>query len=107
VIFEDGQLELDNNLIENKTRLLALGRKNYLFAGNHGSAQGIAVMYSLFGSCLANDVEPYSWLKEVLERLPGHPVNRLEELLPCNIRYTNHQHEKQAHEQTQTDAANE
>lgn len=83
-VFEDGRLELDNNLVENKIRPLALGRKNYLFAGNHGGAQNIAIMYSLFGSCLANDVEPFSWLKDVLERIPRHPVNQLDELLPNN-----------------------
>ena len=53
-IFEDGRFELDNNLIENKIRPLALGRKNYLFAGSHDGAQRIAMMYSFMGSCTAN-----------------------------------------------------
>ncbi len=81
-VFQDGRLELDNNLIENKIRPLALGRKNYLFAGSHSGAQRIAMMYSFFGSCLANHVEPFAWLEDVLNRIATHPVNRLEELLP-------------------------
>lgn len=86
IVFDDGRLELDNNLIENKIRPLALGRKNYLFAGSPAGAQRIAMMYSFFGSCLANDVEPYAWLKDVLERIPIHPINKLEELLPSEWR---------------------
>jgi len=79
---EDGRLEIDNNLVENSIRPLALGRKNYLFAGSHDAAQRIAMMYSFFGSCKKQEINPYAWLKAVLERLPQHPVNRLEELLP-------------------------
>ncbi len=81
-VFSNGRLELDNNLIENKIRPLALGRKNYLFAGSHSGAQRIAMMYSFFGTCLANEVDPFTWLRDVLERIATHPVNRLDELLP-------------------------
>lgn len=52
-------LEPDNNLIENKIRPLALGRKNYLFAGSHEAAQRIAMMYTFLGTCAANEVNPY------------------------------------------------
>lgn len=79
---EDGCWEIDNNLIENTIRPVALGRKNYLFAGSHKAAQRAAMVYSLLGNCKLNDVEPFAWLRDVLSRLPEHPVNRLDELLP-------------------------
>ena len=78
----DGRLEIDNNLIENTIRPIALGRKNYLFAGSHAAAQRIAVFYSLLGSCKLHNVEPYSYLKDILERLPDHPINEIDDLLP-------------------------
>jgi transposase len=74
--------ELDNNLIENKIRPLALGRKNYLFAGSHDAAKRIAMMYSFFGSCKAQDINPYEWLKSTLERIPETKLSELETLLP-------------------------
>ena len=78
----DGRLEIDNNLIENTIRPIALGRKNYLFAGSHAAAQRIAVSYSLLGSCKLHSIEPYSYLKDILERLPDHPISQIEDLLP-------------------------
>lgn len=75
-------VEIDNNLIENKIRPLALGRKNYLFAGSHDAAQRIAMMYSFFGSCAANDINPYEWLKSTLERIPDMKLSELHQLLP-------------------------
>ena len=81
-IFTSSEIELDNNLIENKIRPLALGRKNYLFAGSHKGAQRIAIMYSFFASCKANDVNPYQWLKSTLEKLPNHSIQNLDQLLP-------------------------
>ena len=79
---QDGRYEIDNNLIENTIRPVALGRKNYLFAGSHQAAQNAAMMYSFLGTCKLNDIEPYEWLKSTLEKIPDHPVNRLQELLP-------------------------
>lgn len=81
---QDGRLEIDNNLIENSIRPVALGRKNYLFAGSHAGAQRAAMVYSLLGSCKLQDINPYEYLQDVLETLPEHPVNRLSELLPPN-----------------------
>ncbi|THH37626.1 transposase domain-containing protein, partial [Neolewinella litorea] len=72
----------DNNLIENSIRPLALGRKNYLFAGSHEGARRAAMLYSFFASCQRLEVNPRAWLREILERIPDHPVNRLDELLP-------------------------
>ena len=85
-IFEDGRFELDNNLIENKIRPLALGRKNYLFAGSHDGAQRIAMMYSFFGSCAANNVNPSEWLQSVLEKINDTKMNNLDNLLPHQFR---------------------
>lgn len=84
IYLQDGRLEIDNNLIENSIRPVALGRKNYLFAGSHSGAEKAAMVYSLLGSCKLQDINPYDYLQDVLERLPEHPVNRLYELLPPN-----------------------
>ncbi|MEW7278959.1 IS66 family transposase [Aquimarina sp. 2201CG1-2-11] len=78
----DGHYEIDNNLVENTIRPLALGRKNYLFSGSHRAAQKAAILYSLFASCKMNNIDPYSWLKEVLENIQEYKANRLYELLP-------------------------
>lgn len=78
----DGQLEIDNNKIENEIRPIALGRKNYLFAGSHDSAQRIAMIYSLLASCKINGIDPMKWLTYVLEELPNRTVNDIDDLLP-------------------------
>ena len=83
-IFSDGRIELDNNLIENKIRPLALGRKNYLFAGSHKGADRIAMMYSFFATCKANNVNPYNWLKSTLEQIPSCKITELDKLLPLS-----------------------
>ena len=85
-IFEVGRIELDNNLIENKIRPLALGRKNYLFAGSHAGAQRIAMMYSFMGSCQANNVNPYIWLKYTLDNIGQTNIQKLDQFLPPNFR---------------------
>lgn len=77
-----GILEIDNNLVENSIRPVALGKKNYLFAGSHKSAGLAAMIYSLLGTCKLKGVEPFQWLKNVFEVLPDWKANRLEELLP-------------------------
>ena len=78
----DGNLEIDNNPIENLIRPVALGRKNYLFAGSHDGAKRAAMVYSFFATCKLNGIDPLKWLHEVLQRLPDHHVNKLEQLLP-------------------------
>ncbi|MDA3821995.1 MAG: IS66 family transposase [Bacteroidales bacterium] len=82
---KDGSLEIDNNLAENAIRGIALGRKNYLFAGSNRGAERAAMMYSFFGTCKKNDVNPYQWLRKVLEVIPTYKVNKLTELLPQNL----------------------
>jgi hypothetical protein len=79
---EDGRLEIDNNLIENSIRPVALGRKNYLFAGSHAGAQRAAIVYSLLGSCKLQGINPNDYLQDVLQRLPDQPINQLKDLLP-------------------------
>ena len=78
---QDGRIEIDNNLIENKIRPLALGRKNYLFAGNHEAAQRNAIMYSLLGSCLVNNHDPYVWLTNTLLKINSTKASELYTLL--------------------------
>lgn len=65
-------------------RAIALGRKAYLFAAAERGGKAAATLYSLLGTCKLHGVEPYAYLKDVLERLAQHPVNRLAELLPFN-----------------------
>ena len=78
----NGKLEIDNNLVENAIRPVAVGRKNYLFAGSHNGAQRAAMLYSFLGTCKINDINPFEWLRSTLDRIPTHPVNRISELLP-------------------------
>lgn len=79
---DNGKWEIDNNLVENSIRAVALGRKNYLFAGSHNAARNAAMMYSFLGTCKLNDIEPFAWLKETLTKIPDCKVNDLEKLLP-------------------------
>lgn len=78
----DAKLQIDNNQVENAIRPIALGRKNYLFAGSHEAAQNAAMFYSLFATCKAKGINPYEWLSETLKKIATHPINRIEELLP-------------------------
>jgi transposase len=78
----DGRLNIDNNPVENSIRPVALGRKNYLFAGSHEAAKRSGMLYSLLGTCKMHGVEPYAWLKDVLHKIADHPVNKVHELLP-------------------------
>jgi len=82
----DGKLMIDNNLIENNIRPIALGRKNYLFAGSHEAAQRIAMIYSLLGTCKLHGVNPQEWLTRVFEEIPNRNVNNIEDLLPQNFK---------------------
>ena len=79
---KEGMLSIDNNPVENSIRPVAVGRKNYLFAGSHEAAQRSAMLYSLLGTCKMHSIEPYAWLREVLEKIADHPINKITELLP-------------------------
>ena len=78
----DGRFQIDNNLIENSIRPVALGRKNYLFAGSHDGARNAAVIYSLLATCKLNEIEPFEWLKNALGTIPDYPQNQLYKLIP-------------------------
>jgi len=66
----------------------ALGRKNYLFAGSDAGGERAAAIYSLIGSAKLNDLHPEAYLREVLSRFADHPINRINQLLPWNLRRT-------------------
>jgi transposase len=78
----DGRLNIDNNSVENSIRPVALGRKNYLFAGSHEAAQRSAMLYSLMGTCKLHGINPFEWLRDTLQKINDHPINRIHELLP-------------------------
>ena len=81
----DGRLEIDNNAAERAVRDVALGRKNYLFAGSDAGGERAAAMYSLLGSAKLNGLDPEAYLSHVLACIPDHPINRIGELLPWNV----------------------
>ena len=80
----DGRAEIDNNAVERALRAVALGRKNYLFAGSESGGERAAAMYSLIGTAKLNGIEPEAYLRDVLGRIADHPVNEIEALLPWN-----------------------
>lgn len=82
---DDGRIEIDNNAAERALRAVALGRKNYLFAGSDAGGERAAAFYSLIGSAKLNGLDPEAYLREVLTRIADHPINRIAELLPWNI----------------------
>ena len=80
-----GGLEIDNNPIEREIRPIALGRKNYLFAGSDAGGERAAMLYSLINTAKLNGLDPEAYLTHVLSTIADHPVNRVDELLPWNI----------------------
>jgi len=82
---DDGRLEMDNNAAERSLRAVALGRKNYLFAGSDAGGERAAAIYSLLGSAKLNGIDPEAYLSTVLQRIADHPINRIAELLPWNL----------------------
>jgi transposase len=79
---EDGRLDIDNNEVERALRCVAVGRKNWLFAGSPKGGERAAVIYSLVSTCKLLGIEPFAYLRDVLERLPTHPADRIAELTP-------------------------
>jgi len=83
-MFRNGHIEIDNNLVENIIRPAAIGRKNYLFAGSHDSAQRTAMFYTFFAACKHHGIDPEIWLNDVLNRIHDHKISQLHELMPQN-----------------------
>lgn len=83
VYLTDGRLEIDNNTAERAIRPLALGRKNWLFAGSQRGGKACAIALSLIHSAKAVDINPYDYLLDVYRRIMSHPINHLDELLPA------------------------
>jgi transposase len=79
---DDGRLSIDNNRAENQLRVVAVGRRNWLFAGSFEGARRAAVLYSLVQSCKLIDVPPFDYVKDVLLRIATHPQRRIRELTP-------------------------
>ena len=79
---QDGRYHPDTNAVERSIRPVAVGRKNYLFAGSQNAAQWMAMFYSFFACCQTYNVNPYEWLVDVMMRLPSQSIQNLEELLP-------------------------
>lgn len=79
---DDGTLEIDNNAAERALRPVALGRKNYLFAGSDRGGDRAAAIYTLLGTAKLNDIDPQAYLTHVLAHIADHPINQIDELLP-------------------------
>ena len=79
---QEGMLEIDNNLVENAIRPVALGRKNYLFAGSHEAAKRAGIIYSFIACCKKNGYDPYTWLEETLSKIQDTKKSDLHTLLP-------------------------
>ena len=82
----DGNLHIDNNLIENAIRPVALGRKNWLFAGSHEAAQRSAMIYSFFAICKKHEVNPFQWLKHTLQNIASINHKNITDLYPQNFK---------------------
>src|SRR5439155_20526529 len=77
-----GFLEIDNNWAEREMRRLAIGRKNWLFVGNDDAGRTAAIFFSFVSTCQRHGIDPFVYLRDVLRRLPQHPADRLDDLLP-------------------------
>jgi transposase len=85
---QDGRVEIDNNAAERSIRGIALGRKNYLFAGSDTGGARAAAIYSLIETCKLNAIDPEAYLRDILARIADHKINRIAELLPWNWKAT-------------------
>ena len=81
---DDGRLCMSNNAAERELRAVAIGRKNWTFAGSDEGGKRAAAIYALIATAKLNDIDPQAWLADILARLPDHPMRRIDELLPWN-----------------------
>ncbi|WP_443193570.1 IS66 family transposase [Mycetohabitans sp. B46] len=84
---DDGRLEIDNLLVELALREVAIGRRNYLFAGADSGGERAAAIYSVIGTTKLNNIDSEGYLREVLACIAEHPINRVDELLPLNFSF--------------------
>lgn len=89
---DDGRLEIDNNIAERAIRTVALGRKNWLFAGSDHGGDNAAAIYSLIETCKLNDIDPEAYLTDILTRIADHPIKQIDVLLPWNWAARKHAH---------------
>jgi hypothetical protein len=83
---EDGKVEIDNNIAERAIRGIAIGRKNWLFAGSNNGGDTAAAIYSLIETAKLNGVEPWAYLKKVLSVIQNYKITQIADLLPWNLR---------------------
>ena len=81
---DNGAIEIDNSAAARALRGIAIGRRNYLFAGADSGGEGAAAIYSLIGTAMLNGVDPEAWLRHVLAHVADHPVNQADAFLPWN-----------------------
>ncbi len=81
----DGRIEIDNNAAERALRAVALGRKNFLFAGSDAGGERAAAIYSLVGSAKLNGLDPEAYLRFVIERIADYRISELDDLLPWHV----------------------
>ena len=83
VYLQDGRIEIDNNLVENAIRPTAVGKKNWLFIGEAGAGQRGAILYTVIESCRRRDIDPYTYLRDILTRLPHLTNHQISEVIPA------------------------
>ncbi|MGD9714486.1 MAG: transposase, partial [Thermomicrobiales bacterium] len=86
---DDGRLCMSNNAAERELRAVAVGRRNWTFAGSDEGGRRAAAIYTLIATAKLNSIDPQAWLADVLARLPDHPAKRIYDLLPWNWRLKN------------------
>jgi transposase len=82
VYLKESEIEIDNNLVENAIRPTALGKKNWLFFGDADAGERSAMIYSIIESCRRHDIEPYTYLRDVLTRLPTMTNRQIKDVVP-------------------------
>ena len=81
---DDGRIPIDNNLVENAIRPVAIGRKNWLFAGSPEGARRLAIIYSIVATCKLNEINPYEYFCDVVPKIASYSANKIADLTPCN-----------------------
>ncbi len=83
-VLDDVKIALDNNIAESAMRIIAMGRKNFVFFGNDDAGQNLAMLQTLVSTCIANEINPQDYIEDVLIRVESTPSSRIDDLLPQN-----------------------